>query len=92
MLKKSNSFKSNAMQNEIKKIKVQINEKIAQLDNLYVQIKIHHEQGNFFKAFEVFDRVREVQREFEQLDARLKLYTAASNLLCKGIKVKVVKI
>lgn len=91
MLNKNNSLESNALQNEIQEIKMQINIKIAQLDNLYVQIKIHHE-GNYFKAFEVFDRVREVQRDFEKLDARLRLYTTASNLFIKGIKAKVVKI
>lgn len=40
---------------------------IKQLDNLYIQIKLHHERGEFEKAVRLFSKVSELNKKLEKV-------------------------
>lgn len=79
------------LNNSIIKEEKILNEKIALLDNLYMQIKIHHEREEYSKAFEVYKEVAVAQKEFNAIQEKLRFYKAARRLNREGILIEVVK-
>ena len=77
--------------NSIFKTEIMLKEKIAHLDNLYMQIKIHHEREDYPKAFEVYKEVAVAQKEFNAIQEKLRFYKAARRLNREGILIEVVK-
>lgn len=72
-------------------VKDAIKTKIAQLDHLYMQIKIQHEKAEYRKSALLFKEVHVVQRQLEQLQEKVKLYETIERLNGEGILVGVVK-
>ena len=67
-------------------------DKVAmQLDNYYVQIKLHHERQEYSKALEIFSIVGPLQRQAVQLQEKLRLYRAIEEMNRQGILIKRVR-
>ena len=63
--------------NEIKNIsqKRNLEEEIAALDNLYIQIKLHHERQDFEKAYQLFAKVTKRNERILELKEQSQLQT-----------------
>ncbi len=63
--------------NEIKNIsqKRNLEEEIAALDNLYIQIKLHHERQDFEKAYQLFAEVSKRNERILELKEQSRLQT-----------------
>ena len=63
--------------NEIKNIsqKRNLEEEIAALDNLYIQIKLHHERKDFEKAYELFAEVSKRNERILELKEQSRMQT-----------------
>ena len=63
--------------NEIKNIsqKRNLEEEIAALDNLYIQIKLHHERQEFEKAILLFREVTKRNERILEMKEQLRMQT-----------------
>jgi len=75
----------------IAEAKQAIEQEVACLDNIYVQIKLHHERRDFEKAARLFADVRKSNERIGQLKKRLEFYQSVGKLVAEGILVEVVK-
>ena len=62
-----------------------------QLDNYYVQIKLHHEREEYRKALEIFAIISPLQKRAVQLQEKLRLYRKIEEMNQQGIFVKRVR-
>lgn len=79
------------MQNKIIELRKQLDEVLMQLDNYYVQIKLHHERAEYEKAFDIYKNIDPLLQQSIQLQNKIDFYRAAQNLNRDGIFNKVVK-
>lgn len=91
MLKTVESVEKIDLQNKIETIEMLLESKVAELDTIYVQIKIHHDSSNYHESFKLYDLLPKIKHDFEVLESKLRLYKEVSNLNRIGIPAKVVK-
>lgn len=72
-------------------LRKQLDEVLMQLDNYYVQIKLHHERAEFGKAFDIYKNISPLLQRSIQLQNKIDLYRTAENLNRKGILTRTVK-
>lgn len=79
------------MTQTISMVRKELDRIAIQLDNYYVQIKLHHERQEYRKALEIFSIVGPLQRQAVQLQEKLRLYRTIEEMNRQGILIKRVK-
>ena len=79
------------MEHTISMVRNELDRVAMQLDNYYVQIKLHHERHEYSKALEIFATIGPLQQKAVQLQEKLRFYRAIEEMNRQGILIKRVK-
>ena len=79
------------MTQTISEVRQELDAIAIQLDNYYVQIKIHHEREMYHKALEIFSIISPLQKRASQLQEKLRRFRKIEEMKQQGIFVKRVK-
>lgn len=75
----------NYMEQSIFMVREQLDFVSIQLDNYYVQVKLHHERKDYEKALEVFSIIGPLQKQAVQLQEKLRFYRMIEEMNRQGI-------
>lgn len=79
------------MEQAISMVRNELDKVAMQLDNYYVQIKLHHERKEYRKALEIFSIISPLQHQAVKLQEKLRLYRKIEEMNRQGILIKRVK-